>query len=344
MKRDSSDEVQRRREAIRGRTQWILDKVFVGRQRQMAKAMHISQSLISRVVNGQQGAGPDFLAALAALPGLNPAWVREGVGEPLMPLLKGTLPVAMAVLPGWPEHHADLLTGQRHPVAEAFDRPSRYWAPVSLDSRLCQQRDLALLPGDLLLLDANRELWANSLPSYKGRLFGVKLQRGASCSYELGRLVGDAQGLLLDLFGEVVRLIMQLGRAEAQAKPPSEEEARARRKAFREEPSGPRRKIRPPWIKPKGEPAAPAAEGPGAQPPGPPPGAPASAGGHAAQPPEPPQLGGAPGETAAQSPAEKESPAAPAREEVTVVSGDPPYYLELRLEDLVAMRVYTVRP
>ena len=44
---------------------------------------------------------------------------------PLPP--RGTLPVAGCVLPGPPSVHEAVLTGQRHPVAEALDRSSRYW-------------------------------------------------------------------------------------------------------------------------------------------------------------------------------------------------------------------------
>src|SRR5262249_52016976 len=153
-----------------------------------------SQSLISRVVNGRQGAGPDMIAALARLPGINPAWIIEGVGEPLLPATKGTLPVARVILPGWPARYPELLTSARHPVPERDERPWRYSLPVPVGSLLCGRSDLALLPRDLLLLDSNRELWATNLTNHKGKLFGARRRRrGASYAYEMGQLGGDTR-------------------------------------------------------------------------------------------------------------------------------------------------------
>ena len=64
--------------------------------------MGVSQSLISRVTNGLQGAGPDLVGALKRLPGLNPRWLDSGEGAPLLPATRGTLPVARGILPGEP--------------------------------------------------------------------------------------------------------------------------------------------------------------------------------------------------------------------------------------------------
>src|SRR5262245_14415265 len=130
MSRNIPDAVRQRREKIRRRVEWVLNHLYAGKQRRLADALGMSQSLISRVVHGQQGAGPELLAALARLPGVNPTWVSEGTGEPLLPATKGSLPVAHAVLPGWPGRYPQLLSGQRHPTADAYERPSRYWLPV----------------------------------------------------------------------------------------------------------------------------------------------------------------------------------------------------------------------
>jgi transcriptional regulator with XRE-family HTH domain len=201
-----SEEVVRRRAAIRLRVQWVLDHVFGGKQRRMAAALGVSQSLISRVVHGQQGAGPDLLAALAAVPGVNPAWANEGADEPLLPPTKGTLPIALGILPGWPARYPERLTGQRHPVADVLDRPSRYWVAVETGSALLRKSELALVPGDLILCDANREVWVDALAQSVGRLFGVRLERTGNISYEIGQLARDESGLFLDLFGHTARL------------------------------------------------------------------------------------------------------------------------------------------
>lgn len=244
MAKKMSDEVLRRREEIRRRIEWVLVKIFHGRQRRMAESLGMSQSLISRIVHGQQGAGPDFLAALAGLPGLNPTWVSEGTGDPLLPQTTGTLPIAMSILPGWPERYPELLTGERHPVAEAFERPSRYWLAVPPSCSMLKQPDLALLAHDLLLLDANRVLWETNLATHKGRLFGAKVQRGNSCALEMGRLGGDTTGLFIDLVGEVVRLIGQGTPRDRVNEHPTAEEQKAKREAFHQRFQRPRRKVR----------------------------------------------------------------------------------------------------
>jgi hypothetical protein len=154
MARKVSEEARRRREELQQRVAWVLGHLYRGKQRRMAAEMGVSQSLISRVTNGLQGAGPDFVAALKRLPGLNPRWVDAGEGEPLLPPTKGTLPVARGILPGEPAAYPELLTGERHPVAEAFERPSRYWVRLLPEAPVLQIRELALLPGDLLLFEA----------------------------------------------------------------------------------------------------------------------------------------------------------------------------------------------
>src|SRR5262249_20492343 len=163
--------------------------------RRMGAALGVSPALISRGGNDQQGAGADLLAALARLPGLKPAWLFEGVGEPLLPATKGTPPVARAVLPGPPDPCPRRLARGRHRVPVVFETPSRYWLPVLVGSSLCGQKDLALVPGDLLMFDVNSELWTHNLRAFAGKLFGVRRRRGASCSYEVGQLQDvDARG------------------------------------------------------------------------------------------------------------------------------------------------------
>jgi hypothetical protein len=224
-----------RRETDCKRVKLLLDHRWRGSQTEMAADLGVTQSLVSKIVRGFQGPGRPFLEVLARQPGVNPQWVLYGEGQPFPPPTKGSLPIAVGILPGWPEHHRQLLTGERHPVAEAFEKASRYWIMISATSKLLTVAELALLSGDLLLFDADTTLWRDRLPDHLGKLFGVRLSCQASKSYEFGCLQRDGQGFWLDLFDEKARL------AEP-AKQASEEEAR---EAFHKQFQRPKRKIVP---------------------------------------------------------------------------------------------------
>jgi len=251
----------------------------------MSTAMEMNQAYLSRVLNGHQGIGPEFLNSLTKLPGVNPDWVVRGEGEPLLLPTRGSLPVAVGILPGWPERYAELLTGERHPVAEAHDRASRYWFKVEANCPALREASLALLPGDLLLFDANTTLWLDRLDQLVGRLFGLRLRRGQHLSYVLGLLRRDEVGLLFDLFGEIVR--------QALIRTPAKADKKAAKAAFHDRLESRGRKITrlKPVVEDGVEPAK-----------------------------KPPEV-------------EPVAPAVPSSE-------DP----EFSLDDIVAMRVYTVRP
>lgn len=206
MARNLSEETKRLHAAIRERAAWVLANLYAGGQRRLAAAMRVDPSKLSRVLTGKLGSSPAFIDALASLPQLNSAWVREGVGEPLSPPTRGTLPIAFAIPPGKPESYPDLFTGERYPVAEAFDRPSRYWWRIPAGCRLLDVKPLALLAGDLILFDANVEVWTGQLDLHVGRLFGVRMPRTAGAQCEWGLLTRDDKGLMLDLFGRIARL------------------------------------------------------------------------------------------------------------------------------------------
>jgi hypothetical protein len=223
MAKQRSEGATRQREAVRTRVKWVLDNLYHGKQRRMAAAMQMSQPLISRIINGRQGAGSEFLAAMARLPGLNPEWVQSGTGEPLLPPTKGTLPICVCLLPGWPARYPELHTGQRHPVADAFCRDSRYWLVLREACPLLKKASLALLAGDLALLDADDAAWSGQLHALAGRIIGVRLQRGSGPSYELGCLLRAPTGYVVDLGDEVARMIEPTPERVPPQSPPSGE-------------------------------------------------------------------------------------------------------------------------
>src|SRR5262249_60926929 len=102
-----SEEARRWQEAARERVEQLLNSAFAGRQSRMARALGVPPSQLSRVINGRIGVSPDLLQAMERLPLVNPPWVRDGTGEPMLPRTEGTLPIAVWLLPGWPERHPE---------------------------------------------------------------------------------------------------------------------------------------------------------------------------------------------------------------------------------------------
>lgn len=186
----------------RHRVQVVLDRLFDGNQTRLADALGVSHTLVHLVVKGSHPPSRNLMTRLAKVQGVSPSWVETGEGEPLLPPSLGTLPVASGILPGWPERHTELMTGERWPTAEAFIRPSRYWLRVEPTCPALRAAELALLTGDLLLMDANTAVWADRLDDCNGKLFGVRVRRGEQVSYTLALLRRNATGLSFDTFEE----------------------------------------------------------------------------------------------------------------------------------------------
>ncbi len=184
----------------RERVVYLLAHLFGGNQRAMARALGVSQALISQVVNGNRAAGPRLMAALARHPGVDPEWLRGGTGQPLVLPERGTLPVAAGLLPGPPLLFPQLLSGSRHPVADALGRPTRYWVALAPDSDLVREPRLRLAPGDLLLLEAD-PAWTRRPDLTDGRLCGVRLAARPEPVYRLGRVAPADAGAVVSLFG-----------------------------------------------------------------------------------------------------------------------------------------------
>jgi transcriptional regulator with XRE-family HTH domain len=193
-KSDSSD-------ALRDRVRYLLEYRWHGNQREMARAIGVSQGLISKVLSGAQSPGRRLLRALEGYPGVNLEWLRKGTGQALPTPEEGSLPVAPGVLPGPPLEYPHLLTGSRHPVANAMSRSSRYWVPIPAGSPLLMTERFQLRFGDMLLLEADRA-WTQRADLTHGRLCGVRVGSGLTVEYRLGRIGQRAERLVVD-FGPI---------------------------------------------------------------------------------------------------------------------------------------------
>jgi hypothetical protein len=148
----------------------------------MAADLGVTQSLISKIVRGTQGAGRDFLARLGMQPGICKEWLENGEGEPFTSTLAGTLPVADRILPGAPNSHANLLSGDRHPVAPALDGDTRYWLRLLPSEPLLAVTPLQLRAGDHLLMETETT-WTRRVDLLPGRICGVRRAFSGSVTY-----------------------------------------------------------------------------------------------------------------------------------------------------------------
>lgn len=246
MARQPPDEGQQRRRAvIRDRVKFYLEYKWDGNQRRMADDLGVSQGLVSKIVNGQQGAGKDFLAALARQPGVSADWLDSGEGPPLTLPPKGTLPVALGVLPGPPLRYPHLLTGQRQPVAADLDRETRYWLDLQANSLLLRDATLALLPGDLLLMETDTA-WTRRLDLIEGRLCGVRCRQGLpDPGYRLGKLYSDADGVVFDMLDGILRFALEVSSPPLPTLPPPPSPETRTRRTYDEDYPPRRRTIRP---------------------------------------------------------------------------------------------------
>ena len=157
----------------------LLELLFDGKQRRASRALGMSQANLSRVINGIYPPTDRLIELLAQQPTVNSRWLYDGLGEPLIPVTSGTLPVTTNILPGPPIAHTNLLSGDRHPIANVLENESRYWLKLLPDNLILHANMYHVNPGDLLLIETARDqLDRNDIVS--GHLCALSLEkRGA---------------------------------------------------------------------------------------------------------------------------------------------------------------------
>jgi hypothetical protein len=188
------DETQLDLSTPRGRVLWVLAHVYGNNQRRMARQLDISPAAVSRLVRGEQRAGPNVIRAVASNPRINKEWLETGQGEPLAAsaptALAGgrMLPVAAAVLPGVPSDHPHLFTGLFFPIADMYYCDMRYWLQVAADSSITSDERWKVKQGDFLLLEADSRMWRDNAQLLDGRLCGIRLKDGPGSGCRLAEV------------------------------------------------------------------------------------------------------------------------------------------------------------
>jgi hypothetical protein len=150
------------------RVTWLLDHVWDGNRSAMARDVGCSPSVLTKIAAGSQSPGRRLLTAISSHPKVNPSWLLAGKGEPLLadslevPAAGWPLPISSQALPGAPDAHHDILSGESFPTAGAFYRPSRYWLEVQPKEPLLRIRHLCLRPRDLLLVETDESWWTQA--------------------------------------------------------------------------------------------------------------------------------------------------------------------------------------
>ena len=142
------------------RVGYLLRTRYACNRSAMAEELRVAHTTIGRVVSGERPPGRQLLAAIAGLPGVNPAWLLSGQGEPFLKSASSQagwlLPIAKRFLPGSPLDHASLLSKEFFPVAGTFYRPSRYWHEIQPAAPIVRDGGQGVLRDDLLLFETDR--------------------------------------------------------------------------------------------------------------------------------------------------------------------------------------------
>jgi hypothetical protein len=166
---------------VNQRVTYLLENVWNDNRSEMARDIGVTPSVLTKVAAGTQSAGRRLLAAIASHPKVNPAWVMSGEGEPVLaerssaPTDGWPVPIARHLLPGSPDQHRDLLSGETFPLAGGLFRQSRYWLKMHPSEPITRHRWVAVRPDDLLLMETDRAFWTTE-ESVAERICAVKLE------------------------------------------------------------------------------------------------------------------------------------------------------------------------
>ena len=141
-----------------------------GGQRAFAKAVGVSQPLISRIVNGLQEPGEDLLAAISKLPDVNQETFWERASLSTSKESEFLVPIAHALLSSTPASSADELTAETVAVPNAVYRHSLY----AIRAKHCYPTFLdpseGLQPEDLVVIDTSVEKFSKNIRRLDGKL------------------------------------------------------------------------------------------------------------------------------------------------------------------------------
>jgi hypothetical protein len=175
----------------------MLNNLHEGKRNRLAAAIGVSTAAVSRIFKGKQKIGPRMVAALAAHPRINAAWVTDGLGEPLRSTSPGqpgspgrVLPVFSTLPTGSPQYLPRRST-LIFPVPEMDFSETRCWYQVPADAPITRDVNWMIRPGDFLLLDYDGHDWLEDSWTLVGRLCVYCRGSGNDAVGVLGTVVED---------------------------------------------------------------------------------------------------------------------------------------------------------
>jgi len=142
------------------RVKRILELLFSDvQQREAARRIGVSHSLLSRTLSGERDPSKTLLEKLASVPNVNPRWLFDGIGQPL--LSDGTSLPVISKLPeaaktSWREVAAG---GERFRISENQFSETRYWCRLTKSAVKSWsewgRNHLRVKDGDYLLLETD---------------------------------------------------------------------------------------------------------------------------------------------------------------------------------------------
>jgi transcriptional regulator with XRE-family HTH domain len=128
-------------------------------QREAARRIGVSHSLLSRTLSGEREPSKTLLEKLASVPNVNPRWLFDGIGQPLLD--EGTSLPVITTLPreaktGW---RAATAGDERFRISENQFSDTRYWCrltkPTVNSWSERERKYLRVKDGDFLLLETD---------------------------------------------------------------------------------------------------------------------------------------------------------------------------------------------
>ncbi len=143
---------------VHGRVRWLVKTRFGGNRSAMAKAIGFSHTVVANVVNGK-APGRRLLDAIATRLSVDPAWLRDGEGQPFLSGAEADtgrgLPVTNVLLPGPPLDHQALITGDWVDVPEVVPSPTTYWLALKSSQPIVKVPSSGFHTGDHLLMETD---------------------------------------------------------------------------------------------------------------------------------------------------------------------------------------------
>jgi transcriptional regulator with XRE-family HTH domain len=187
--------------AIGQRFKTYLDSEWRANQSTLADKVGVSQPAISRVAAGEQLPSGKLLLALSKNTNLNVDWLLRDRGAMLLregrSLSGKTLPAIPIVehpLPGPPKDHASLLAGESLAGCGINFGPTQYWLRLHKNDPITRVNRQNVLPGDLVLLETNRELFPEP-ESILEELWLIRIKSADKYQYTLAEVSDVGEGL-----------------------------------------------------------------------------------------------------------------------------------------------------